>query len=183
MKYDFNIDSSKKVRVILSTDAKNEADDQYAITHALLTQKIIMKGLVASHFAYKQPEGSMQASYDEIIKVLDCMDMKGAVDVFRGAEGFLADKQTPKGSDGSAFIIREALRTDDIPLFVVCIGALTDLASAYLQEPAIAKHMTAIWEWLYPLAKGQAARSHVDVTAGWRATVQVQGNRLLEEVL
>ena len=37
-------------RVIIDTDAKNEADDQYAIVHALLSPTLDVRGLVPAHF-------------------------------------------------------------------------------------------------------------------------------------
>ena len=37
-------------RAIINTDAKNEADDQYAIVHALLSPTIDVRGLIAAHF-------------------------------------------------------------------------------------------------------------------------------------
>ena len=40
IKHPFDIPESKKVRLIINTDAKNEADDQYAIVHALLTHAL-----------------------------------------------------------------------------------------------------------------------------------------------
>jgi len=40
---------------------------------------------------------------------------------------------------------REALADDPHPLFVIFLGPLTDLASAYLMEPRIAEKLTAIW--------------------------------------
>lgn len=45
-----DIPKNRKVRVIVCSDAKNEADDQYAIVHALLTRSFDIKGLVAVHF-------------------------------------------------------------------------------------------------------------------------------------
>jgi len=39
-----------KIRIIICSDAKNEADDQYALVHAMLTNKFIIKGLVAGEF-------------------------------------------------------------------------------------------------------------------------------------
>ena len=36
----------KQVRVIVDSDAKNEADDQFAIVHALLTPKFHVKDLL-----------------------------------------------------------------------------------------------------------------------------------------
>ena len=45
---------SKMVRVIVNTDAKNEADDQYAIVHALLTPTFDLHGIMPAHFGTKK---------------------------------------------------------------------------------------------------------------------------------
>lgn len=47
MVYDFRVPESKKIRAIIDTDAKNEADDQFAIVHHLLTPKFKVKGSLA----------------------------------------------------------------------------------------------------------------------------------------
>lgn len=46
----FNIPKEKKVRVILSTDLKNEVDDQFAMVHAVLTESFDLKAVIPSHF-------------------------------------------------------------------------------------------------------------------------------------
>lgn len=65
MQYHYNCPERKKIRVIISSDAKNEADDQFAIVHALLTQKFIIKGIIAAHFGDFHSTYSMLDSYDE----------------------------------------------------------------------------------------------------------------------
>lgn len=77
--YAYTVPENKKVRVIVHTDCKNEADDQYAVAHHLMTPRFDVKGLVAGHF-WKNPQqygelGTAQASYDEIIKVMDLMGL------------------------------------------------------------------------------------------------------------
>ena len=72
MAYLFDVPEYKKVRVIIDTDAACEADDPFAIVQALLSPKLIVKGIVAEHF---NVPGSMEKSYDEIKTILDCMDM------------------------------------------------------------------------------------------------------------
>lgn len=145
MKLPYDVPQSKKIRLIMNTDAKNEADDQYAIVHALLTPRFIMKGLIAAHFGNQKSTTSMQDSYDEIQKVLSLMDLGGEVPVFKGATECIPDERTPQPSEGAELIIREALSDDHAPLYVVFLGPLTDLASAYLMEPSIASRLTAIW--------------------------------------
>ena len=65
--------------------------------------------------------------------------------VLHGAPHALPDAATPVPSEGAELIIREAMKEDTRPLFVLLLGPLTDLASAYLQEPRIAGRLTAIW--------------------------------------
>ena len=72
--YHFRIPEGKMVRLIVNTDAKNEADDQYAIVHALLSPKFDNRGIIAAHFGNEKSPHSMEDSYDEVLKMLDLMD-------------------------------------------------------------------------------------------------------------
>ncbi|MBV9644393.1 MAG: nucleoside hydrolase [Verrucomicrobia bacterium] len=137
---------SKKVRVILNTDAKNEADDQYAIVHTILTPLFDLHGIIPAHFGDRRGPGSLRASHEEVLKLLDLMDLKGRIPVHAGAEKALADEKTPLPSEGSALIIREAMKDDPRPLHVAFLGPLTDMASALLEEPAIAeRNVRVVW--------------------------------------
>ena len=68
----FSIPDYKKIRVIIDTDAACEADDPFARVHALLSPKLIVRGICAEH--YNAP-GSTGKSYDEIKTILDAMGM------------------------------------------------------------------------------------------------------------
>ncbi|MBV8212116.1 MAG: nucleoside hydrolase, partial [Verrucomicrobia bacterium] len=129
-------DPAKRVRVILNTDAKNEADDQYAIVHTILTPMFDLHGIIPAHFGDRRGPGSLKASHDEVLKLLELMELQGQVPVFPGATKGLPDEKTPVPSEGSALIIREALKDDPRPLHVAFLGPLTDMASALLEEPA-----------------------------------------------
>ena len=41
---------TRRVRYIIHTDCKNEADDQYTVAHCLLTPMFDVKGIIAGHF-------------------------------------------------------------------------------------------------------------------------------------
>ncbi|MBV8099559.1 MAG: nucleoside hydrolase, partial [Verrucomicrobia bacterium] len=139
-------DPAKRVRVILNTDAKNEADDQYAIVHTILTPLFDLHGIIPAHFGDRRGPGSLKASHDEVLKLLELMELQGKVPVFAGAEKALPDEKTPAPSEGSALIIREALKDDPRPLHVAFLGPLTDMASALLEEPAIAeRNVRVVW--------------------------------------
>ena len=147
--YEFEVPEQKKLRMIVHTDCKNEADDQFALAHHLMTPKFIVKGILGGHFNFKYQhygEGNTaKASIDEIHKVLDLMGLNGVYPVFEGAPRALADESTPAPSAAADFIIEEAMRDDDKPLYIAMLGAVTDLAAAILIKPEICKRMTAIW--------------------------------------
>ncbi len=144
-KYTFDVPEGKKVRVIVNTDAKCEADDQYAIVHALLTPKFIVKGIIGAHYGNRNSPDTMQKSYDEVEKVLSLMDMEGAVGVYKGATKPFESETAPEMSEGAELIVREAMSDDPRPLYVTFQGPITDMAAAYMANPEIAGRVTAIW--------------------------------------
>ena len=137
---------AQRHRVIINTDAKNEADDQYAIVHAILTPSFELHGLIAAHFGTVKSATSLQDSRREIDLLLDLMDLAGRVRVEDGAAGALADERTARDSAGARLIIAEAMQDDPRPLHVAFLGPLTDMASALLLEPKIAeRNVRVVW--------------------------------------
>ncbi|GIP19214.1 hypothetical protein J40TS1_48560 [Paenibacillus montaniterrae] len=145
IKHAFQIPDSKKIRLIINTDAKNEADDQFAIVHALLTPRFDIRGIIAAHFGERRTKHSMQESYDEIELLLNLMEIRDSVTVCKGAPTAIPDEKTAVGSEGADLIIKEALADDPRPLYVIFLGPITDLAAAYLLKPEIAGKLTAVW--------------------------------------
>ncbi len=144
-KYNYTVPQPKTVRVIINTDAKCEADDQYAIVHALLTPKFDIKGIIGAHFGTHRNDHSMQESYDEVVKVLELMDLQDEVEVYKGATKAFASETEPEMSEGAELIVREAMKDDPRPLYVTFQGPITDMAAAYMANPEIVGRCTAIW--------------------------------------
>ncbi|MBR4668912.1 MAG: nucleoside hydrolase [Butyrivibrio sp.] len=144
----FDIPDYKKIRVIIDTDAACEADDPFAIVQALLSPKLIVKGIAAEHFVV---QGSMDRSYDEICTILDAMDMK--VPVLKGQNGPMS--QDKEISEAVSFIIEEAKKDDKKPLFILCQGAITNVAIAISHVPEIMERMTIIWIGTHGTAYGE----------------------------
>jgi inosine-uridine nucleoside N-ribohydrolase len=86
----------------------------------------------------------MERSYDEIKKMLTLLGEERPV--FRGAERYLPDETTPVLSDAARDL---ATRVEDYspehPLYVVAIGAITNVASAILLNPRVAENTVVVW--------------------------------------
>ncbi|WP_224651608.1 hypothetical protein [Pectobacterium versatile] len=86
----FDVADHKQIRVIISADAKNEADDDFAVAHAVLTPTTQVKGLISAHYSRTAPlmkrdgENSMMESYHELQRLMKVMG-KTDIPVYRGA--------------------------------------------------------------------------------------------------
>lgn len=149
----YSVPELKKKRIIIHADIAAEADDQFAIAHHLLTPYEDILGIIAGNFEWRHRtfEGlkhlrytSMEKSYEEGKKLLKLMDIDD-IPLLKGAKDYIEDRNNLPVSEGSEFIIQEALKKPDEPLYIALQGTLTDLAVAYLTEPKIADNVVAIW--------------------------------------
>lgn len=143
------IPDHRKIRIILCCDAKNEADDQYAIVHVLLTRRFCVRGMVAVHF--REP-GSHKRSLDEMIKLAALTGTLGSYPIVPGAgqkmdstDVYECNPDTYEYSPGARLIVEEAMKEDPRPLYILKTGAVTDLAAAVARHPEISRRLTAIW--------------------------------------
>ena len=135
----------KSIRVIIDSDAKCEIDDQWAISLAVLSpERFDIIGFIGATYITGGPE-SILRSCREIDTVLTLAGMKNKFPVYKGAPPMQYPYE-PSGSEGVDFIIREAMAsTPDDPLWIIGLGAPTDIASAFLKEPDIADRVVVFW--------------------------------------
>lgn len=137
----------KPIDMVLDTDAYNEIDDQYAISYAIAAEKLNLKALYAAPFdnpLSSGPADGMEKSYQEIHNLLRLMGRE--MPVFRGSTAFLTDEKTPVDSPAVQDLIERAMSyTWENPLYVVAIGAITNIASALLVRPEIADRIVVVW--------------------------------------
>ena len=137
------------VDAVLDTDAYNEVDDQYAIAYILKSNdRVNTKAIYAAPFSNPKsgynPGKGMELSFDEIKKILSIMD--NSTPVFRGSQSFLSDENTPVCSEAASDLAKRAMAYGkEKPLYVVAIGAITNVASAILLNPEIAERIVVIW--------------------------------------
>ena len=138
----------QQIDMVLDTDAYNEIDDQFAISIAVRAKnKLNLKALYAAPFFNSRsssPADGMKKSYDEIKKLLNLAGCN--YPVFKGAESYLCDENTPVVTDASKDLAERARNYGaDHPLYVVAIGAITNIASALLLAPEIADSIVVVW--------------------------------------
>lgn len=136
------------VDVVLDTDAANEIDDQYAIAYLLRSgDKLHTKAIYAAPYSKvgeATPAQGMEKSYEEILHILSLMGAQ--VDTFRGATAFLPDENTPVSSPAALDLAARAnAYSPEHPLYVIAIGAITNIASAILINPKVAENTVVVW--------------------------------------
>ena len=142
----------KKLRLLIDTDAANEIDDLYAVILALATpERFEIEGFVATHYAAHSGPDGIDKSYAQILELLEVAGAAGKFDVRKGGHP-MQYVRTPSQSAGADLIIERAYQGNaDNPLWVVGLGAATNLASALLIEPSISERVRYVFH----------ARSHM----------------------
>lgn len=139
------------VDAVIDTDAYNEIDDQFAVSYLLCAgDRVNLRALYAAPFLNEKstsPADGMEKSYREIHNLLRLAGREELCAVtYRGAERYLPDERTPVMSDAVRDLIgRARAYTPENPLYVLAIGAITNVASAFLAAPEIARSTVVVW--------------------------------------
>jgi inosine-uridine nucleoside N-ribohydrolase len=131
--------------VILSADAGNEIDDQWAVVWMLTNPAFDVVGIVSAH-APTVPDPSAHYTYRVLLDVVENR-MKLAVHppIFEGSSQPLENDTAPRPSAGMDFIIAASRAySRDNRLTILNIGAATDVASAVLHDPTIVDRIRVV---------------------------------------
>ena len=143
------------IRMVLDTDTYNEIDDQFAVVYTLLSKgKLDLEAIYAAPFFNARstnPEDGMEKSFLEIQRLLELMSVPSDRLVFKGSPGFLSNIGEPHYSPAALDLVERAMGDGSIPLHVVAIGAITNIASAILIEPSIVDRIVVVWLGGQPL--------------------------------
>lgn len=150
-----NWPTASPVDVVLDTDTYNEIDDQFALVHSLLSpERIHLQAVYAAPFHNTRSSGpgdGMRKSYDEIIRILKMMGQPVSL-ALRGSDRWMESDGDSVSSDARDDLIARARgRTVDDPLYVVAIGAITNVASALVAAPEIREKIVVLWLGGQPL--------------------------------
>lgn len=137
------------VSMVLDTDTYNEIDDQFALAYAMLSPEVLtVEAIYAAPFHNSNSSGpadGMERSYEEILRLLERLGVSGESFAFRGSEGYLPTADEPLDSPAARDLIERAMGERSGPLYVVAIGAITNIASALLLEPELVNRIVVVW--------------------------------------
>ena len=139
------------VDVVLDTDTYNEIDDQFAVSYLICSaEKLHLQAIYAAPFFNHRsdsPADGMERSYQEIMTILTLLereDLKKVV--YRGSTEYMPSETEPVISDAAKNLVERAMQyTAENPLYVVAIGAITNVSSALVMKPEIKDRIVLIW--------------------------------------
>jgi len=140
-----------RIRAVLDTDTFNEVDDQFAVSMAMLApEKFDMRAITAAPFFNTKSSGpadGMEKSYQELLRLMNLLHHPAENFIFRGSQSYLPDRNTPVDSPAARRIIELAQEAekDGVTLYVLAIGAITNVASALLMAPEIVRNTVVVW--------------------------------------
>ena len=135
----YPVAEEKILRTVISADTANEADDPFAIAHALLTPVLDIKAIIATHYGIDRHTDSMERSYVKTEKLLSVMHYPGNI-LLHGEKAPIRYHEAL--SEGTVRIVEEALSGD---LLILAFGPLSDIAAALRAEPSISSSLHVIW--------------------------------------
>lgn len=191
---------AQSMQVVIDADTGNEMDDLYAIVSAILSEDMDVIGLSSAHFNNAQLlSDSMWHIYpttnintlkisqqlnDELLQTLDREDIphpEGANRMLGYAWGYYKGAPIPS-SAASDFIITKARQlADDDKLTVVCLGAVTNVATALELAPDIAPKLAVyLLGMFYDAENGIWNKNEFNVRNDLNAMDRLLANEALE---
>lgn len=139
-----------RFRVITDNDYAGDPDGLVQLAHHLLSPSVEIRGIISSHLRPGDDWDLTGDAVSEGIRLIHelakVMNYHNLPQVVMGSKVPLQNVEEPALSPGAQLIIDEAHRDDvSTPLYVVCGGSLTSIASAWLMDPSIAEKLTVIW--------------------------------------
>lgn len=158
---------NERIHLIIDTDAKNEVDDQFAVSWALRSpERFVVDAVYAAPFSHdcfkkldpktasteavggvtytSHPGDGMEASYQELLKLFELLGENSDGRVFRGSKNYITDVGEAVESDAARDLVERAMASDET-IYVAAIGAPTNIASALMIEPELVKKIVVVW--------------------------------------
>lgn len=136
-----------RIRVVIDNDFGGDPDGLFQLAEQVLSPSTSIKAIVCSHHysEFFGNDGTVGCAKREVESLLTTMN-RTDIPVLLGSDSSFTSVDKPLISEGAKAIVREAMRDDNRPLYILCGAGLTNIASAWLMNPEISKRITAaVW--------------------------------------
>ena len=143
-------DLIESVRILSSSGPENDKEDEFMGGLRGWAERIIATERNAEEIEFVYPDEGAELSYQEILRVFNKCGVPSDSKVFRGSPGYLKSLDEPIQTPASDFIIERARANPDELLYICAMGAVTNIASAFLMAPDIIRNVVVIWTSAFP---------------------------------
>lgn len=171
--------AQERMRVIIDNDFAGDPDGLFALAQLVKSPSVDLRAVVCSHLHkdenwVKPGKPSASTAKESVQALLKTMGHKLSCPIVVGSETALSDTTQNVESAATDIIIKEARQcSKDKPLYVLCGGGLTEMASAWLRDRSISERIVLVWiggaEYPGilppPGIKGQEYNTTIDVKA------------------
>ena len=139
-----------RMRIIIDNDFSGDPDGLFQLTHMLLSPSVEIRAIIGSHLKVDDGFDKSTTQADNAARkateLLKLVKKDSNIPVIAGSNTGMQNDRSAVKSEAVNFIIKEALRTDTkLPLYIVCVAGLTEIASALLTDSSIASRITLVW--------------------------------------
>ena len=143
--------AQQRMRVVIDNDFAGDPDGLFALAQLMRSPSVDVRAIIGSHLHESENwtakgKPSATTAVANVHALLEKMQLSVACTIAEGSNVALADTLTPIVSAATAAIIKEAEQcTAKAPLYVLCGGGLTEIASVWMMRPDLADRMTVVW--------------------------------------
>lgn len=145
----FTVTAQERMRVVIDNDFAGDPDGLFALAQLALSPSVEVRAVIGSHLHANENwtakgKPSAATAVENAKALLDGLGKE--LVVVKGSEKPLNDTLTPVSNAATDVIIAEAMKcSEKKPLYVLCGGGLTEVASAWMLRPEIARRMVLVW--------------------------------------
>lgn len=140
-----------RIKVILDNDFAGDPDGLFALAQLVESPSVDIRAIIGSHLHQGENwtakgKPSATTAVENVNTLLSMMGKGGKYKVAEGSNTALRDTRTPIRTAATDVIIKEAMECSPRnPLYVLCGGGLTEIASAWMLNKDIAQRIILVW--------------------------------------
>lgn len=141
----------QRMQVVMDNDFAGDPDGLFALAQLMTSTSVDVNYIIGSHLHgdenwAESGKPSATTAVNEVKRLQKLMGKPWNTKMVQGSNVAMSDSLKPIASDGAKAIVEAAMACDSSnPLYVLCGGGLTEIASAWLLKPEIAERCIVVW--------------------------------------